>query len=143
MRSFSILLLGLLFTACATPRTPAPEAVTRNASIVQRKLTATYRSITLTADDIAARRVPVAQLPRLLTKMCHDQCEATHLRCLSNAYGITSHELNQRPPRNFPIDIPECSDPDCSREAVPEPPGSGCDTARDACNRRCDCAALP
>lgn len=143
MRSFSILLLGLLTTACATAPPPAPDAARRHAGIAQRKLMATYRSITRAANDIAARRVAVTQLPGLLIHMCHDQCEADFYRCVAATSGVTSPDMNQRMPKDFPIEIPECSDPDCSTEVVPEPPGSGCGPARDACNKRCDCSALP
>lgn len=143
MRSLSILFLAFLASACATPRPPAPDANTRNAGIAQKKLMATYRSITRSAADIAGGRIPSTKLSEALTNMCHQQCEATFFRCVAGTVpGIPIPEMSQRAPKEFPYEIPECTDPDCSSSSVSEPDGSGCVRAREACDKRCDCAVL-
>ena len=138
------LLFILLLVACATgKRPPAPDAATRNAGIAYHRLLATYRDISNTAYAIARREIATTDFPKVVLSVCHQQCDAAYFQCvIATMPSIPIPDFRERTKSNFPFDIPEC-EIDCSKTQVSPPPGSNCESVKQACDKGCECARLP
>ena len=133
----------IVLSGCASAKHPvAPDAATHNAGVAYYRLLSTYRDITATAQRVADRRVSSGEFPNVLQTLCERQCDAAYFRCvMASMPSVPIPGMDERPPKDFPFDIPEC-DTDCSSSVVSAPPNGNCDKVKQDCQLRCDCAKL-
>jgi hypothetical protein len=103
------------------------------------KLIATYDQIGMTARRIAENQVSLAKLPGLLDQMCRQQCDASHLRCIAQSMKSQFPDMDARPPKEFPVEIPPCEGPECDPPSGGALTAAACSAGRDSCLKRCDC----
>jgi hypothetical protein len=140
--------LALSLTIAAGPCRHAPRRATntteRNAVIAHYRALATEMRVQSSLARLASGKLPLDTIPALVGFMCSEQCETAYFQCVEHTMpGLTIPGSDHRAPKEFPVEIPECTDPDCGGASIASQPETrSCEDARAACQKACDCRAI-
>ena len=142
-------LLGLMAASCPGSKRMARTVDERNAVIAYHAMHAADSAIQAEQRVLATVSLPHDRITEIVTRICRSSCESAYFRCIVNQSmpELVIPGLDDRPPRDFPIEIPPCEGPACDppKEVVSGPAVTSCSTTRTACLAACDCqgAAKP
>ena len=138
-----VALIIFLAAACATQPRRAANTAERNAVIAHHRMLRVRAELQANARQIASGSVQLEDIPTFLRRICDSRCEAAYFQCIEHT-SLPTFDIpgsDRRAPKEFPIEIPECTDdPGCAgAEIVSQPEHRSCADARQACRKACEC----